>query len=155
MGRCREASPGDGEISVAEIPRSRRMFDAHSHLDKEASVLLAGIKYVVLGYVFSDDSSLEVYTRIVTLTLKSIASRCMIPTSKIKCLQEFIVPGFNEYVKSLHDEARNSNFIWIDSGKSRSDGTHTVMIMSRLRFKYALRQCRTKEDNIRADALAE
>ena len=31
-----------------------------------------------------------------------------IPKSKFRCSSEFIVPGYNEYVKELHDSARNS-----------------------------------------------
>ena len=31
-----------------------------------------------------------------------------IPTSKMKCSSEYIVPGFNDYLKELHTNARNS-----------------------------------------------
>ena len=29
-----------------------------------------------------------------------------IPTTRFKCSQDFIVPGFNEHLKELHCEAR-------------------------------------------------
>ena len=35
------------------------------------------------------------------------ASKKCIPSSKIDCYKEYIVPGFNEHVKELHDIARH------------------------------------------------
>ena len=83
-----------------------------------------------------------------------LTSKQTIPTSKIKCPSEYIVPGFNDYLKDLHDSARNSYLVWKQNGKPRGDDTDMDMRTTRLRFKYALRQCRCDEEQNRADALA-
>ena len=83
-----------------------------------------------------------------------LTSKQTIPTSKIKCPSEYIVPGFNDYLKDLHDSARNSYLVWKQNGKPRGDDTDMDMRTTRLRFKYALRQCRCDEEQNRTDALA-
>ena len=82
------------------------------------------------------------------------ASIKSIPTSIFKCSSDYIVPGFNEYVRELHDIARSSYLVWRQSGKPRGDVTEGYMRISRLRFKYALRQCQNNDKIMRADALA-
>ena len=68
---------------------------------------------------------------------------------------QFIVPGYNEYVKELHGSARSSYLLWKQSGKlRRGDVTECDMQTSRLKSKYAFRQCRNNEEMMRADALA-
>ena len=67
------------------------------------------------------------------------ASMKSIPTSILKCSSDYIVPGFNEYARELHDIARSSYLVWRQSGKPRGDVTEGDMRTSRLRFKYALR----------------
>ena len=81
-------------------------------------------------------------------------SKQTIPTSKMKCSSEYIVPGFNDYLKELHTNARNSYLTWKQMGKPRGDDTDMYMRTTRLQFKYALRQCRIDEEMNRADALA-
>ena len=76
-----------------------------------------------------------------------------IPTTRFKCSQDFIVPGFNEHLKELHCEARAQYLIWRDAGRPRTGESHSDMRVSRLCFKYAFRQCRANEDMMRADAL--
>ena len=66
----------------------------------------------------------------------------------------FIVPGFNEHIKELHCEARSQYLTWRNAGRPRTGESHSDMRVSRLRFKYAFRQCRANEDMMRADALA-
>ena len=83
-----------------------------------------------------------------------VASKAHIPSCNFRCLHEYVVPGFNEHVKDLHDTARQYYLVWRDAGKSRNDETHSDMRRSRLQFKYALRLCRANEDMHRADALA-
>ena len=82
------------------------------------------------------------------------ASIKSIPTTKYKCSSDFIVPGFNEYVRDLHDFARSSYLVWKQSGKPRGAVTEGDMRTSRLRFKYALRQSQSNDEIMRADALA-
>ena len=76
-----------------------------------------------------------------------------IPTCRFKCAKEFIVPGFNENLNELHDQARQCYLSWRSIGKPRTGDVDNDMRVSRLRFKYALRQCSTNEEMMRADAL--
>ena len=55
------------------------------------------------------------------------ASIKSIPNSKYKCSSDFIVPGFNEYVRDLHDIARSSYLVWKQSGKPRGDVATTCI----------------------------
>ena len=64
-----------------------------------------------------------------------------IPKSKFRCSSEFIVLGYNEYVKELHDSARSNYLLWKRSGKLRGDVTECEMRTSRIKFNYAFRQC--------------
>ena len=91
------------------------------------------------------DSICKVLTNVGKLT---------IPTNKFKCSQDYIVPGFNEHLKELHCDARAQYLIWRNDGKPRTGESHGNMRNSRLRFKYAFRQCRANEEMMRADALA-
>ena len=50
-------------------------------------------------------------------------SKQTIPTSKMKCSSEYIVPGFNDYLKELHTNPRNSYLTWKQMGKPRGDDT--------------------------------
>ena len=52
-----------------------------------------------------------------------------IPKSKFRYLSEFIVVGYNEYVKELHDNARKSYLIWKRSGKLRGDVTESESVI--------------------------
>ena len=82
--------------------------------------------------------------------------------SSIQCIdicktvsaKDFIVPGFNDHVKTLHTEARNAYIIWRDMGKPRVGETCFRMRNTRLSFKYAFRQCKLLEETMRANALA-
>ena len=54
----------------------------------------------------------------------------------------------------MHCEARAQYLNWRNAGRLRTGESHSDMRVSRLRFKYAFRQCRANEDMMRADALA-
>jgi len=64
------------------------------------------------------------------------------------------VPGWNELVRDYHAAARLAFLVWVRDGKPRHGPTHQEMHSTRLRFKYALRECKRREDSIRADKLA-
>ena len=83
-----------------------------------------------------------------------VASKAHIPSCNFRCSQDYVVPGFTEHIKDLHDTARQYYLVWRDAGKSRNDETHSDMRRSRLQFKYDLRLCRANEDMHRADVLA-
>ena len=74
-----------------------------------------------------------------------------IPSSKSSDCRDYIVPGFDNYVKDRHGTARSDYVAWRDAGKPRSGAPCSNMRRSRLKFKYAFRQCKMNEDAIRAD----
>ena len=82
------------------------------------------------------------------------ASDDSIPTSKIHTHHDYIVPGFNEFAKQLHSEARGDYLLWKASGKPRSGLLYLNMCQSRIRFKRTLRECRQNEEIICANAHA-
>ena len=65
-----------------------------------------------------------------------------------------IIPGFNEFDKQLHSEAREDYLLWKASGKPRSGLLYLNMCQSRIRFMRTLRKCRQNEEIIRANAHA-
>ena len=76
-------------------------------------------------------------------------SKTTIPTTRFKCSKDFIVPGFNEHLKELHCEAWAQNLTWRNACRPRTGESHSDMRVSRLRFKYAFRQCRANGDMMR------
>ena len=78
-----------------------------------------------------------------------------IPTNKVKTSGDYVVPGFNVYVKELHTEARSCFIAWKSLGKPRAGLCHTDMCQSRLRFKSVLKHCQHNEDSLRANAIAK
>ena len=64
------------------------------------------------------------------------------------------MPGFNEFAKQLHSEARADYLLWKASGKPRAGLLYLNMCQSRIRFKRTLRECRQNEETIRANAHA-
>ena len=56
-----------------------------------------------------------------------VASKQHIHSCNFRCSQEYVVPGFNEHVRDLHDTARQYYLVWRDAGKSRNDETHSDM----------------------------
>ena len=64
------------------------------------------------------------------------------------------VPGWNEYAKAAHDEAREAFISWQVDNKPRMGPTYELMKVTRARFKQCLRHCKNIEDKARADALA-
>jgi exonuclease III len=64
------------------------------------------------------------------------------------------VPGWNEYVKEAHCDAREAFLMWQANGKPRFGPICNLMNKTRARFKHCLRYCRSIEDKARADAIA-
>ena len=54
-------------------------------------------------------------------------SKMTIPICRFKCVQEFIVPGFNEHLKELHDQARQCYLSWRNIGRPRPGDVHNDM----------------------------
>ena len=78
-----------------------------------------------------------------------------IPISGCSKASQFIIPGWNDYVRDLHTEARHAYVTWRDYGKPRHGPVCELMRSTRLSFKYALRQCQSLENTHRADSLAK
>ena len=76
-----------------------------------------------------------------------------IESRKIAKNTDFVIPGWNDYVKSAHSEARD--IMWRNADKPRQGAAAELMRRSRLTFKYVLRQCQLHEDMIRADTMAQ
>ena len=84
------------------------------------------------------------------------AASGVIPTTRCNCVSdEHNTPGWNEYVKDAHSEARDAFMLWILSSKPRQGDVFQSMKQSRARFKFKLRQCKRDEARIRADILAD
>ena len=75
-----------------------------------------------------------------------------IPPVKVKDGRDHIVPGFNEF---LHTAARTDYIAWRDASKPRSGLICSNVKRPRLKFKYALRQCKQNEDAIIANEHAK
>ena len=89
-----------------------------------------------------------------TCTSVMLTRLSCIPTSDCNRSSQFVVPGWNDAVKDAHTEARHAYVTWREYGKHRQ-GPVCELMRTRLRFKYALRQCHATEDTARADALAK
>ena len=95
----------------------------------------------------------ELYMKMCSIMMQCSSSS--IPTSKVKTSGDYVVPGFNEYAKELHKEARSCFIEWKSLGKPRAGLCYTDMCQSRLRFKSVLKHCQRNEDSLRANALAK
>ena len=62
---------------------------------------------------------------------------------------EHHTPGWNEYVKDAHSEARDAFKLWVQSSKHRQGDVFQSMKQSRARFKFKLRQCKREEARVR------
>ena len=71
-----------------------------------------------------------------------------IPSSNLRDGLDYIVTGFNDFVKELHTSARNDYIVWRNAGRPRSGTFCSDMRKSMLRFKYALRQCNQNDKSI-------
>ena len=65
-------------------------------------------------------------------------------------------PGFNDYVKDLHETARKRFVAWREANKPKDNNNpfFREMTVSRARFKLAMRFIKRHEDQLRQDAIA-
>ena len=83
------------------------------------------------------------------------AASGVIPTTRCNGVSdEHNTPGWNEYVRDAHSEARDAFKLWVRSSKPRQGDVFQSMKQSRARFKFKLRQCKRDEARVRADILA-
>ena len=78
-----------------------------------------------------------------------------IPSKNDNGCRDFIVPGYNDYAKELHCEARTAYIAWKHAGRPCTGVFCSDMRTSRLRFKYALRLCKRNKLSMRANAHAK
>ena len=64
------------------------------------------------------------------------------------------MPGWNEYVKDKHEEARDAFMWWHSYGKPRKGPVFDNMKRCRAQFKYAVRQCKRAGEEYADDAMA-
>jgi hypothetical protein len=65
------------------------------------------------------------------------------------------VPGWNEYVKEVHELARDSFLFWRANGSPRHGECYHQMRITRANFKLAIRQCKKDKTRHIADSLAK
>ena len=87
----------------------------------------------------------------ITQCLKS-ASEPFLNSKKKKGVH---VPGWNEYVKELHNVARDTFLVWKENGKPRFGPIFELKKRSNNRFKYALRYIKTNDNMLRKESLAK
>ena len=79
----------------------------------------------------------------------------VIPKCRSKNAKDYVIPGWNDYVKLAHQEARSSYILWRNMGKPLQGPACDIMRRTRMNFKYSLKQCQGMEDAARADAMAK
>ena len=65
----------------------------------------------------------------------------------------FVVPGWNENVKAVHEAARSAFLTWHRAGKPRSGPLFETMKCTRRIFKNAYKYCTRQERNIRLNKM--
>ena len=96
--------------------------------------------------------TLTIYTMIYVMRFWYLVLKRLLHAKKTLC-QDYIVPGWNDYVKEAHTEARYYYILWRYMGKPKHGLVCELMRKTRLHFKYLLRQCQQREDMARADAM--
>ena len=66
-----------------------------------------------------------------------------------------IIPGWNEFLRGLHADARTNFLNWLREGKPLDGAYREIMRTSRAKFKKALDKCKKDEENIRNKRLTE
>ncbi len=65
------------------------------------------------------------------------------------------IPGWNDVIKDVHNQARDAFKLWCVNNKPRQGPIYELMRKTRAHFKYTLRQCKKEEILHRANALAK
>ena len=82
----------------------------------------------------------------VTSALENASKQFLSDKSKCKFTP---VPGWNDYVKESHSDAREAFLLWQANGKPRAGPICSLMNKTRARFKRCLRYCKSIEDKAR------
>jgi len=73
---------------------------------------------------------------------------------RIRPISSVNVPGWKTFVQEKHETAREACLMWVDSGRLRFGYDFDVMKRTRALFKLALRHCKNKIEELKADACA-
>ena len=65
-----------------------------------------------------------------------------------------IIPGWNEFVKDFHQEARSDYLMWRDFGKPRGGVLYNRMVYSRAKFKRTFKLCKSNKEVIVSNKIA-
>lgn len=63
--------------------------------------------------------------------------------------------GWNRLLKDSHSTARVAYLLWKNNGKPKNGELYDDMVSKRKKFKYELRHCKKRKEQLSADALAE
>ena len=94
----------------------------------------------------------EYYDKVHSCLQDSVAA--YIPSKRNSAETVFNVPGWNDYVRDKHSEARCAYTEWMADGKPRFGLSFYRMQRTRASFKLALRYYRQNEEQLGADACA-
>ena len=97
------------------------------------------------AHIASIDSLFE---KTKAILLKSTDEYSFVKSNKFR-----VIPGWNEYVKHLHKEARRCFQEWRNNGKPPNGPYLDNMKSSRSQFKAALQKCKDDEEKIKQDKL--
>ena len=93
----------------------------------------------------------RMYSHIIS-GLKEASEKFVQNKKVVKCRT---VPGWNDYVRESHSEARDAFVMWQQCGKPRYGPICDIMKRTRARFIYCLRHCKAIETRAKADSLAK
>ena len=153
---------GSSFIKHNWVTASKRAIEVYSKLCNEiqSAISSANISAFNCEYLICQDQTrlndLDVAYDIISSHLVSSADRAFAPSGgnnlqDRKCYTT--IPGWKEHVKDAHIVARESFLIWQKAGKPHSGPFFENMKHSKSLFKYTLRHCRRRENQLRADSL--
>lgn len=97
--------------------------------------------------------NIDIYYNDIINCIKFASEKC-IPVKHV-VHSEYVIPGWNEYVKEKHTIARYAYNEWLQCGKPKYGFEYEEMYKSRAQFKYALRYCKNHDSEFRSNAYAE
>lgn len=66
-----------------------------------------------------------------------------------------IIPGWNDIVQPMHDDAVFWNAVWKSAGKPLNTTLHTIMKKTRNAYHYAIRKCKRASEHLKKDKLLQ
>ena len=100
------------------------------------------------------NSELETYYINLNLSLMDTSER-LLEHQHFTQKSHKIIPGWNKYVRSSHDAAREAFHLWHQFGCPRNGPVAAVMRRTRSIYKYCLITCKKLETQSRADNMAK